>query len=84
MAVIVAPFGLFQVQMEGVFRQTLELGEANFGHSPEALDPVDMNTAPDELVLAVIDPEVPVPEVDQSVVGSSPRTAGKIGGVFPG
>ena len=40
---VVSPFGLLEMEVEGVFRQALELGQPDFGHAPEAFDAVDMN-----------------------------------------
>ena len=69
-AVIVSPFGFFEMQMKGVFGQALELGESHFGHAPEALDAVDVDAAPDEFILAVIDTEVAVSEIDEAGIPS--------------
>ena len=53
-----APLGLLEMQMEGVPWQALELRQTDLGHAPEALDAVDMDRAPDELVPGVIDAQV--------------------------
>ena len=52
--------------------QAFELGQANLGHAPEALDAVDVDGSPVELVPGVIDPEVAIAEVDQAVVAGQP------------
>ncbi len=65
---IVAPFGLFQVQVEYVFWQAFRLRQPHLGHAPEPLDAVDVNAAAGEFVLGMIDAEVPVAEVDQPVI----------------
>ena len=46
--------------------QAFELGQADLGQAPEALDAVDVDGAP--LIPGMIDPEVAIAEVDQAVV----------------
>ncbi len=48
--------------------QALALRQTDLGHAPGALDAVDMDRAPDELVLGVIDAEVTIAEIDKAVV----------------
>ncbi len=52
--------------MEGVLWQALALRQTDLGHAPEALDAIDMDRAPDELVLGVIDAEVTIDEIDKA------------------
>lgn len=40
---IIAQFGLFEVQVEGVFGQSFELCELYLGNAPKALDTVDVD-----------------------------------------
>ena len=47
---VVAPFGLLEMEVEGVSRQALELGQPDLGQAPEAFDAVDMDGSPGELV----------------------------------
>ena len=65
---IVAPFGFLEMQVEGVSGQSLELGEPDLGDTPEALDAVDVDGLAHELVLAVIDAEVAVAEIDEALI----------------
>lgn len=67
-AIVVAPFGLLGMQMEGVFGDALELGEPDLGDRPEAFDAVDVHGAFGELIVGVNDPEVAVSEIDEAVV----------------
>ena len=54
MAMIEAPFCFFQVKMERCIGDAFKFGEPDFCKSPEALDPIDMDTAFWELVLRMI------------------------------
>ena len=68
-AVVEAELGLLEVQVERMTRHALELREPVLGEGPEALDAVDVRPAVGELVLAVVDAQVPgVADVDQAVV----------------
>ena len=67
---VVSPFGLLEMEVEGGFRQALEFGQPDFGQAPEALDAVDMDGALGELVPGMIDAEVAIAEIDQAVVAT--------------
>jgi len=43
-----APFGLFEVKVEGVFWDTLERCDPYLCHAPETFDAIDMNRPPGE------------------------------------
>ena len=63
--------GFFEMEVEGMFWDAVELEQAAFGEAPEAFDSVDVVRSADELVLSVADPEVLVEaEINQSVVAS--------------
>lgn len=71
MAVVEAELGFFQMKVEGMFRNSVELEQTAFGEAPEAFDAVDVVRSPSELVVGVADPEVLVEaEIDQAVVAS--------------
>ena len=57
-------------EVEGVFRQALELGQPDRGQAPEAIDAVDMDGAFGELVAGMVDADVAIAEVDQAVVAA--------------
>jgi len=64
-------FALFQMQIEGVLGNTVELCEPPFGKTPEGFDPVDMMLSPGELVVTVVDSEVLVKtDVHQPIVAA--------------
>ena len=65
---IEAPFCFFQVKMECGIGDAFELGEPDFRKSPEALDPIDMDTAFWEFVLWMINSEVPISKIDKPVI----------------
>ena len=67
---VVSPFGLLEMEVEGVSRQALELGQPDLGQAPEAFDAVDMNGAFGELVAGMVDADVAIAEVDQAVVAA--------------
>ena len=67
---VVSPFGLLEMEVEGVFRQALELGQPDLGQAPKAFDAVDMDGAFGELVAGMVDAEVAIAEVDQAVVAA--------------
>jgi hypothetical protein len=56
--VIEAELCLFEVEVERVFWNPVELDQAVLGEAPEALDTIDVAGTAAELILAVIDPEV--------------------------
>ena len=56
--------------MEGVSGQSLELRQPDLGEAPEAFDAVDVDGAFGELVAGVIDAEVAIAEIDQTVVAT--------------
>ena len=60
------------MQVEGVFRQALELSEPDFRHAPEPLDAVDVDGAPHEFILGMVNAEMAVAEIDQAVVAAPP------------
>lgn len=70
--VVEAPFGFFEMEMEGVFGQSLEPGEPHICHPPEALDAVDVDATARELVLGMIDAEVAIAEIDEPVEPRQP------------
>ena len=65
---IVTPFGFFEVQVKGVFWHPLEFGQPHLGHTPEALDAVNVDASARELILRMIDAKVSVAEVHQPVI----------------
>ena len=67
---VVAPFGLLEMEVEGVSRQALALGQPDLGQAPEAFDAVDMDGSPGELVAGMIDTDVAIAELDQAVVAA--------------
>ena len=67
---IEAPFGLFEVEVEGVFGHPLELGEPDLGHAPEAFDAIYVDRAAGEFILRVVDTKVAVAEIDEAVVAT--------------
>jgi hypothetical protein len=61
----------FEVEVEGMFGDAIELEQASFGEAPEAFDPIDMVLPASEFVVGVVDPEVLVEaEIDQAIVAS--------------
>jgi hypothetical protein len=70
MAIIEAPFCFFQVQMECGIGDPFELGQPDFCKSPKSLDPIDVNAAPREFVLRMINSEVSISKVDKSVIAA--------------
>jgi len=67
--VVEAELALFEVQVEGVSGNALGLGEAMFSEGPEGFDAVDVAVAADELVIAMVDPEVfSIADIDQAMV----------------
>ena len=68
-AVIEAEFGLFEVKVERMGRNPLELGQPVFGVSPEALDTVDVRLAMDKLISSMMDSQMlSIAEIDQPVI----------------
>lgn len=73
MTVVEAELRFFQMKVEGMFGDTVELEQTAFGEAPEAFDAVDVVWSPSELVVRVADPEVPIEaEIDEAVVASPP------------
>ena len=68
MSLVVPPFGFLEVETEDMSEQAFELALADLGQAPKALDAVDVDGAPGELVPRMIDLEVAVAEVDQAIV----------------
>ena len=62
--VILAPFCFFEMQMEGVFGQALELRQPYFGQAPKAFDAIDVYASTGEFVLGMIDAVVAVSKID--------------------
>jgi len=58
MSMIEPELALFQMQVEGLFGDAVELRQSAFGKAPKGFNAVDMMPSPDELVVAVIDPEM--------------------------
>ena len=64
-------FSLFEVEVEGVPGDAVELSQSPFGVAPEGLDAVDVRLKVGELVIVMPDAEVfGVADVDQAVVAS--------------
>jgi hypothetical protein len=74
---IEAELCFFEMEVEGMFGDAVELEQAAFGEAPEAFDAVDVLWSAGELVVGVADPEVLVEaEIDQAVVTSPARRYG--------
>jgi len=58
MSMIEPELRLFQMQIEGVFGNAVELCPPPFGNAPEGLDAVDVMLSPGELVVTMVDPEM--------------------------
>ena len=59
----------FEVQVEGVFWQAVELSQAVLGIAPEGFDAVDVRSSVGEFIAAVVDAQVlGVAHVDQAIV----------------
>src|SRR6266581_8064968 len=68
---IEAELCFFEMEVEGMFGDAVELEQAAFSEAPEAFDAVDVLRSAGELVVGVADPEVLVEaEIDQAVVTS--------------
>ena len=67
---IEAPFGLFEVEVEGVLGHTLELGQPDLGHAPEAFDAIDVDRATGEFIPRVVDTKVAVAEINKAIVAT--------------
>src|SRR5260370_27435512 len=68
---IEAELCFFEMEVEGMFGDAVELEQAAFGEGPEAFDGVDVLRSADELIVGVADPEVLVEaEIDQAIVTS--------------
>lgn len=64
-----AELAFFKVQVDGVSGDALSLGKAMFGEGPEGFDAVDAAVTADELVIAIVDPEVlGVADINQALV----------------
>lgn len=71
MAVIEAIFRFFQVKVKRMLGHPVELHQATLGIAPKALDAVDVNAAPGELVVAVADPQMFVKaDIHQPVIAA--------------
>jgi hypothetical protein len=53
-----AELSFFEMDVEGMFGNAAEPGQASFGKTPEALDAIDVVALPSELVVPVFHPEV--------------------------
>src|ERR1039458_8626397 len=68
---IEAELGLFEVEIEGMFWDAVELEQASLGEAPETFDTVDMMRSAGELIVSVADPEVLVEaQIDEAIVSS--------------
>jgi hypothetical protein len=69
-AVIESKFGFFEMDIEFIFRDSLEFLEPMFGKAPKTFNAIDVgSTAVRKLVSVVIDPKMfLVSEVNQAVV----------------
>ena len=69
--VIEAIFRFFQMEIKRMLGHPVELHQATLGVTPKALDAVDVNAAPGELVVAVVDPQMLVKaDIDQPVIAA--------------
>lgn len=60
-----------EVQIEGVFGNAFELGESEFGISPEALDAIDVRLFVGKFVSPMLDAQVfGVANIDQAIVAA--------------
>lgn len=60
-----------EVQMEGVFGNDLELGELEFGISPEALHAIDVRLFVGKFVSTILNAQVfGVADIDQAIVAA--------------
>src|ERR1039458_4736508 len=70
-AVIEAELCLFEMEIEGMFGDAVELEQASFGEAPEAFDAIDMMRSACELIVSVADPKVLVEaQIDEAIVCS--------------
>lgn len=68
---IESPFAFFQMEIESVRSDAIELLKPTFGEAPEALNAVDVATAASELIRPVMDSEVlGVTDIDQPIVAA--------------
>ena len=66
-----AELGFFEMEVEGMFWDAVELEQAAFDETPEAFDSIDVMRSADELVLPVADSKVLVEaEIDHAIVAS--------------
>jgi len=62
-----------QMQVEGAFMNPPESEQPHFGNPPEALNPIDMDSAPDKFIPPMIDPEMlAIPHIDQPIISAPP------------
>ena len=78
--VIEPELALFEVEVELVGRNTVELGQTAFSVAPEALDAVNVTLATSELISAMEDPVVVVAVENQTII--RPPTVGVDRGPF--
>ena len=57
-SIIEAPLALFEMQIKGMIRHTIELLKPSLGKAPEAFNAVDMCRASDRLIGAMVDSEM--------------------------
>ena len=70
MAVVEPELALLEMEIEGLLRDAVELGEPTFRVAPEGFDPVDVTLPADEFVLSMVDPAVLLEaHVYQAVIG---------------
>ena len=71
MSLVESGLCFFEVEVEGMFGDVIELEQASFGEAPDAFDPIDRVLPASEFVVGVVDPEVLVEaEIDQAIVAS--------------
>ena len=59
----------FEVQVESVLRDTIELSQSSFSETPKRLNAIDMIRTFNELIIAMIDPQVLVKaDVYQAII----------------
>lgn len=73
MAMVESELRFFEMEVEGLLGDALELRQAVFGKTPEGFDSVDVVAATGKLVFTVTYPEVlGVSDIDQAVISDPP------------
>jgi len=71
MSMVEPEFTRFQVQVEAMFGDAVERRKSSFGKTPKGFDSARVMFSPGELVVAMIDPEMPVKaDIHQSIVAT--------------